>query len=223
MKKGLLGKILVAILPALASVLFKIWFATCRVTEHKQVFWRAVQKDRGAIIATFWHFSIVFVFYHLRHLNAAVLVSASADGEYIARFAERLNCSTVRGSRNRRGVSALKELIKKINQGENVGIVADGSQGPPLIVQAGSLLMSSKTGRPILPLTWSASRYLAIKSWDKTAVPLPFSRVELFYGEPLQVPPGADASQLEQYRKKLEDQMRALYQQAWAYQQKQGH
>ncbi len=55
----------------------------------------------------------------------------------------------MRGSRNRSGVRALKGLIDLMRQGYNAAIVADGSQGPPRVMQAGALLLAGKIGQAI--------------------------------------------------------------------------
>jgi lysophospholipid acyltransferase (LPLAT)-like uncharacterized protein len=64
-------------------------------------------------------------------------------------------------------------------------------------------------------MVWSASRYIRFRSWDRTALPKPFAKVYFIFGEPLSVPPGLDADQLEQYRIALEERLNALYEQAW--------
>ncbi len=46
-------------------------------------------REHGAAIAAFWHYSFLYFFYHPRAYSAAVMVSSSRDGEYIARLAER--------------------------------------------------------------------------------------------------------------------------------------
>ncbi|MEE4166589.1 MAG: lysophospholipid acyltransferase family protein, partial [Desulfocapsaceae bacterium] len=206
-----------------AAWLLRIWFATCRVTVHGWDFRRTVEEKNKAVIAIFWHYSLLYIFYHLRKVPAAVLVSASEDGDYIAALATNLKFKTVRGSRNRRGLRALKDLISCLEHGEHIGIVADGSQGPPLVVQPGAILMASRTGSPILPLSWSSSRYVTFHSWDRTVLPLPFSQVHLCYGEPVYIPSGISSDELELYRGQLEEQMKALYRQAWSHFDKENH
>ncbi len=171
--------------------------------------------DNQPVIAGFWHFSILYLFHHLRSFSATVMVSASHDGEYIAKIANLLGLKTVRGSSNRRGVRALKMLIGELLKGSNAGIVADGSQGPALQVQPGMILLASKTGRSILPMTWSASHYITFKSWDKTVLPLPFSCIYMYYGQPFYVPEKISSDQVEQYRQQLEVIFKDLYSQAW--------
>jgi lysophospholipid acyltransferase (LPLAT)-like uncharacterized protein len=215
MKSETPNKWLLRLAPLVVAWLLRIWFATCRVREHGLHFRRQVEPVRQAAIATFWHYSLFYVFYHLRKDPAAVLVSASRDGEYIARLAHHLNFATIRGSRNRRGMRALKELIAWIQKGGNVGIVADGSQGPALIAQPGAIMLASRTGAPILPLAWSASRYLRFKSWDRTAIPTPFATIDFYYGKPLWMPPKVTAAAVEPYRQELEASLNRLYRKAW--------
>jgi len=222
-KRGIVQHVLVRVVPFFAAWLLRIWFATCRVTVHGADFRRMADERNSAAIAAFWHYSLFYVFYHLRTDSAAVLVSASEDGDYIAALAENFNFTTVRGSRNRRGLRALKELINCLKRGENIGIVADGSQGPPLVVQSGAILMASRTGCPILPIAWSSSRYMSFKSWDRTVIPLPFSHIHFYYGEPYSVPPGLGGDEIELHRKLLEERMNTLYHQSWSLYEKEKH
>jgi hypothetical protein len=222
-KNGLLNKLLVRVLPFLVSWLLRLLFATCRVKEHGTAYREEAESYQKAIIAAFWHYSLVYVFYHLRKDPAAVLVSASEDGEYIARLAHHLNFLTVRGSSNRRGMRALRELISCLEEGTHVGIVADGSQGPARQAQAGAVLLASKTGSPILPIAWSASRSFIFDSWDRTAIPKPFSRIDFFYGKVIWVPAGIDSGGLEDYRYQFQEQLNKLYRQAWSLQDRQAH
>ena len=143
------------------------------------------------------------------------MVSASRDGEYIAQLARQLGHVPVRGSSNRGGVKALREMIDLLQQGRNSAIVADGSQGPARKLQAGCILMASKSGKPIFPMAWAADRAIVFKSWDRTVMPLPFSTIALQQGEPLYVPPSLSSAQVEDYRLELEQRLNGLYDAAW--------
>ncbi len=205
-----------SVAPPLVSGLMRLWFATCRVRVHGQENIDAMVREHRAGIAAFWHYSFLYLFYHLRPYPAAVMVSASRDGEYIARLAERFGHRPVRGSSNRRGVAALREIIELLRQGRNAGIVADGSQGPARKAQAGCILMAAKSGKPIIPMVWAASRFIAFHSWDRTVVPLPFSTIAIHHGDPLVVPPEPTPTQIEAYRMELEHRLNLLYDVAWS-------
>lgn len=110
-----------------------------------------------------------------------------------------------------------------MREGRNAALVADGSQGPARVVQAGSIVLSSRTGAPILPMLWSCNRYKRFGSWDGTVLPYPFSRIEFFYGEPLTVPPEIRSEEVERYRLILEKRLNDLYDRAWKQQGRSEH
>ncbi|HBG18386.1 MAG TPA: hypothetical protein DDY32_03685 [Desulfobulbaceae bacterium] len=223
MTEGTLNSLLVRVVPRLIALIMRVWFLTCRVKVHGLENWRDPNETGQPIIASFWHYSLLFIFYYMRDQSGAALVSASRDGEYVARLAHEFNFATVRGSRNNKGVEALKGLLRVVRAGDSVALVADGSQGPARIAQSGAILLASRTGTPIQPLAWSASRYFTIRSWDRTAVPKPFSRVEYFFGEPIIVPPELKAEGIEEYRLLLENRLNELYRSAWGQYNKDGH
>lgn len=223
MKDGLLFNVSLKIIPPALGLMSRIWFATCRVRVHGGEHRRSTVDSNKQVIATFWHYSILGVFQLLRNYPGVVMVSSSKDGEYIARLVESFGVRTVRGSRNKHGVQALKDLIRLARSGENTGLVADGSQGPSRIAQPGSILLASRTGIPILPMAWAASRYLAIRSWDKTAFPKPFSTVDFIYGEPIEVPPGLKSEGIEEYRLLLEQRLNGLYEDMWTLHGRKAH
>jgi len=196
-------------------VLVRVWFFTCRVKVRGDDSFREYVQTGNAIIGAFWHYSIVFILYHFRMFRAAAMVSASKDGEYIARLLLLMGSTPVRGSSHRGGVKALLAMVELLRQGHNGAIVADGSQGPARQAQAGCILMASKSGLPIFPIAWAARRVLIFNSWDRTAVPLPFTTIVVRHGEPLWVEPGIGAHQVEACRLELEGRLNRLYEAAW--------
>ena len=223
MTEGTLNSILVRVVPRLLAMVMRAWFLTCRVRVHGRDNFLNPKETGRPLIGSFWHYSLLYSFYFLRGHKATVMVSASRDGEYVARLAREFHFSTVRGSRNNKGVEALKGLLRAVKSGDSVALVADGSQGPARIAQSGAILLASRTGTPIQPMAWSASRYLTIRSWDRTAVPKPFSRIDYFFGEPILVPPELKAEGLEEYRLLLEERLNQLYRDAWGQYNRDGH
>lgn len=214
MKNGFWYKISLRVFPFVFVWLTRIWFSTCKVVTHGQEYRQQVEP--GPVVGTFWHYTILYLFYYVRADRAVAMVSASRDGEYISRVARQFGHATVRGSRGKGGGLAVKNLIRALRAGRNVALVADGSQGPARAAQAGPIVLASHTGVPVLPMLWSCSRYKRFASWDRMALPLPFSRVDFFYGEPLLVPAKLTDGQLEDYRLVLEQRLNDLYTQAWA-------
>lgn len=222
MKKQL-EKIAKIVVPWIGYVIIHLWFRTCKVRVHGQEYREKVLAEGGNVVATFWHYSMLFILFQVRKDTVSVMVSSSKDGDYLANLATNLGFKPVRGSKNRRGRGALVEMLKDVKSGANAGIVGDGSQGPALKLQMGSVYIASKTGRPIIPIAWSASKYYTFGSWDKTALPKLFSTIDFFYGEPLHVPSGLEGDDLEEYRLIFEKRLQELYATAWEIHGKSEH
>ncbi len=223
MKDGFWYRVSLGVVPFVFVWLTRCWFFSCRIKTHGQEYRQQIDVRGIPIVATFWHYSFMFVFYYLRKDSGVAMVSASKDGEYISRVANKLGYETVRGSRKKGGMQAIKALIRHMRAGKNAGIVADGSQGPARVVQAGSIVLASRAGAPILPMVWSCNRYKRFGSWDGTVLPYPFSRIDFFYGEPLDVPSKIKAEEIEKYRLILEKRLNDLYDEAWKLQDRTEH
>ena len=223
MKRSLRYRISLYLVPLFLAFLVRIWFFTCRVNVHGIENRNKVMANGGSGIGSFWHYSFLYSFFHNRKEKVVAMVSASKDGEYISRFLERFAVQTVRGSRNKGGIGARKGMIRAMRNGYSAAIVADGSQGPARVLQAGCIVLASRSGAPVVPMLWSANRYIRIRSWDGTAIPYPFSSIEFFYGEPLQSPSKISSEEIEEYRILLEERLNNLYQEAWALQGKTEH
>lgn len=213
-----------ALVPTLYSLIARPLFASCRTVEYGAEHYGQLLNSGQPFIAAIWHYSVLFAMQRMRGGNWAAMVSSSDDAEYVARFLQGLGFDTVRGSRNRRGVAALKAMVSMVkDQGRSAAIVADGSQGPALIAQAGAILLASKTGVPILPIAFAADQYWSFNSWDRTMVPKPFARLVVCFGEPLAVPAKLSSEQLERLRVEFERRLQGVYAEAWAKFGRAGH
>lgn len=213
-KKGIIYRLSLWLTPGLYSMISRLLLATCRVDFPDRERVRELIAGPPCVFA-FWHYSLVYVVHLSRDGSWVPMVSASGDGEYVARILEGLGHRTVRGSSGRGGVRALREMLKLIGEDGNGAIVADGSQGPPLVLQGGVVLMAGHLGIPVVPICWAADRYWTFKSWDRTVLPKPFSRIRVVLGRPFSVPKGTRRQELEEYRRTLEAEMLGLYREAW--------
>jgi lysophospholipid acyltransferase (LPLAT)-like uncharacterized protein len=224
MRRSFGYRLSLVLIPALYGLMSRLLFASCRFQYHGRASLRRCE-EQGPFIAAFWHYS-VFNILHLQRIHEqgwVAMVSGSRDAEYVARVLARHDCMTVRGSRHKGGIAALKEMIKRMRQGLNAAIVADGSQGPARRAQAGAILLASKAGVPVLPLVVAADRYWTFRSWDRSMLPKPFARLAVWYGEPMAVPADLSAGKLEEYRLDLESSLNSLYEKAWEGQGRKEH
>ena len=172
--------------------------------------------QRSCIFA-FWHnriFLMPYLFrkhWHSRQRDrVAVLVSASKDGEKLARVLSKFDLICVRGSSSRRGKAALRELTNLVNDGYDAGITPDGPRGPKYHCQDGVISLAQITQAPIIPVSYDVSRKITVNSWDNFMVPLPFARATLRIGAPMSVAAEASDEQHEQKRLELENILKSL-------------
>lgn len=144
--------------------------------------------DMWPAIFVLWHNRILFLaacFPRHRRKRAAVMISASRDGEYATTFIRHFGLQVIRGSSSRRGSQALREMKKGLDDGMTAVLTLDGPRGPRYEVQPGAVLLSRACGAPVVPISLNAASRWELRSWDRTQIPKPFSRVEVRIGLPL--------------------------------------
>ena len=200
----------------LTRLLFALLFITCRVTVKGQEIvekYRENHPGKGLLYAS-WHRGLMFFIYYFRFKDCVVMASASKDGELAAHATKRHGWIVVRGSSSYRGSEALREMVPYIKKGYRGGLVVDAPRGPAHVSKIGTIIASRMAGVPIVPMMWGADRYWRLKSWDRTIIPKPFSRIVLLYGNNLiEVPGKASREECETYRQQLDDTLNNLMEQ----------
>ena len=221
-KNGFFYRLLLVVVPWLYAGVSRMLFASCRIRVHGG---ENLERCESKCVAVFWHYSVfpIIAVNRGRDRGWAAMVSASEDAEFVARILARQGVVSVRGSRHRGGLAALKGLIGLMRQGYNAVIVGDGSKGPARVMQAGAILLASKSAAPILPMAVAADRYWTFRSWDRTLLPKPFAHLDLWYGEPMTVPEKAGQEEIERCRLEMEQRLNGLYGQAWGALGKEAH
>ena len=161
-------------------------------------------------VMAFWHGRILSATYYFRRRGIVVITSENFDGEWIARIIERFGYGTARGSSSYGGQRALIRLKRALAEGKAAGFTVDGPRGPAGCAQPGAVWLAGATGNPLLPFHLEADRYWLARSWDRTQIPKPFSRVALAVGPPIDVPQDADEQILETKRSELEQALHGL-------------
>ncbi|MFT5733235.1 MAG: lysophospholipid acyltransferase (LPLAT)-like uncharacterized protein [Planctomycetota bacterium] len=147
-------------------------------------------------IPVLWHGRMATAASAFAGTRATVLVSASGDGSLADMLLKRLGYGTLRGSTAKGGARAIREMRGLLASGTPVAITPDGPRGPRHNVNRGAAFLAKATGRPVLPIGFGVSRALRLGSWDRFTIPLPFSRVTVAFGEPLDVPRDSDEAAL---------------------------
>ena len=135
-----------------------------------------------------------------------VLISDHADGEMIAQATQRLGMGVIRGSGTRGFVKAVRRLL---DQGgtRNVVFTPDGPRGPRRVVEPTMIRLAARTGLPIVPVGFAFHRCKRLRSWDRFALPLPFTRAVGVIGQRIEVPADIDSGGVVAFRVRVQAAM----------------
>jgi lysophospholipid acyltransferase (LPLAT)-like uncharacterized protein len=199
----------------------RLWWRSVRIEavvgeEHLH----AVLSRWPSFIPCYWHQHTLFCAQYLLRqkgrLRVGFLVSPSVDGELGAMVLRRAGAVVIRGSSSRTGALALKEYFQALTRDQVCTVVSpDGPRGPPFKCKPGAVLLAQMSGRPIVPMAYAASRAWLVH-WDRSVLPVPFSRLVIAIGEPRTVPRVLDAAALERWQLELERLLKTTCQTAKA-------
>ena len=206
-----------AIGPWLAYWVIRILGWTMRIVDVDEEIPRAFREKGINVIGAFWHGRLLMMPFAYRGKKLGFLVSPHRDGQVVGKALQRFGFMPILGSSYRKGFSGFKNMVKAQEDGWDIGIVPDGPRGPRCKVQMGTIELAKLTGRPIIPLTFSASRRKIFNTWDRFLLPYPFSRGVFMFGEPVTVDPHGDRVHLEEKRDLLEKRLNELTERADHY------
>jgi lysophospholipid acyltransferase (LPLAT)-like uncharacterized protein len=173
------------VLPPLIAVFYWIWARTWRlqVLEHP-AFKEALKK--GGVAFAHWHGDEMVVLRLGRHYKCAAMTSTSKDGELMTQVLKFFGFGISRGSSTRGGARALIGIIKLVKGGYNASVAVDGPKGPRHKVKEGVFYLSKHANVPIIPTGVAKAHALVFnRSWNKTFLPWPFSKVVVSFGKPI--------------------------------------
>ena len=94
-------------------------------------------------------------------------------------------------------------MIRWIERGQ-IAVIPDGPRGPRRHVELGLIYLASRTQAPIVLVGVGYDRPWRMPTWDRFALPRPWSKAVVVTTEPITIPKGADKKQLEEYRLQIE-------------------
>ncbi len=156
------------------------------------------------VILCFWHEAIFPSTYAFRNQQIRVLTSQSFDGEYIGRIISKFGYAPVRGSSSRGGARALLQSRKVLDTGLSVAFTTDGPRGPALVAKPGPITLARSSGVPVVPFHLAVERSWRLNSWDRSAIPKPFSRALIWMGRQILVPRTTSDDKMESYQRELQ-------------------
>lgn len=89
------------------------------------------------------------------------------------------------GSSGNSGREAADELVEYLKKGYSTVVLPDGASGPPYVMKKGAFHMALQSGVPIVAIRFSASKFVALPTWDHKKIPFPFSKIRVEIAKPI--------------------------------------
>lgn len=175
------------------------------------------------VITAMWHGQHFMIHYAWpRGARVAALISRHGDGEINAIVLRHLGVIPIRGSGGKAGkmhrkgaFAATREMLRALEAGTTLVLTADVPK-VSRVAGLGIVTLARHSGRPVYPVAVVTSRRFDFRSWDRASLGKPFGRGAMVLGDPVLVPPNADAAQLETARQAVEDGLNAAHARAYA-------
>ena len=164
----------------------------------------------------FWHEHILGPLFFRRHCPVTMMLSQHGDADLIGQSAQFIGMKCIRGSSSHGGVNALKQFVQMPDH-DILAFAADGPQGPYRHMAPGAIFLASKLQLPVVLLGVGYDRCWRMSSWDRFAVPYPFTRGRFLSSPMFSIPKRLSRFDLEHYRKKMETLLIQLADEAEAW------
>jgi len=200
--------LLISVIGILGAWLVRLWVGTLRYRYCPlglDVRPELLGPDERYIYV-FWHENMLLLAYQYGRPNVRVLISQHADGQIIAEICRHLGFGLVRGSTTRGGIEAMREMLRA-GETHHLAITPDGPRGPRRHLEPGLVYLAARTGLPIVPIGIGYCRPWRMASWDRFALPRPFTLGTCVTADPIRVPPDADRHELDRYQDLVADKM----------------
>ena len=163
-----------------------LWRATLRIRVVGREHWDAVRNSGRPVLFALWHQRMLPPIFFRAFSGDVTMASKSRDGDVIAGFLFFWGFKVARGSSSRAGGEALRQMIQEKRDGAPAAdLTTDGPRGPARRSKAGVALLAAALDTPALPVGASSTRPRFLNSWDRSLVPLPFSRCVVVVGPPV--------------------------------------
>jgi len=219
MLKALRKRVVAWLGPWLAYWVIKVLSRTMRFEEVNPEIPRAFWEKETPAIGAFWHGRLLMMPVVYKGRKLSFLVSPHRDGQLLKNVLQRFGFHPIEGtiSITQTAFSAFRQMVKIQKSGSDIAFPPDGPRGPGCQAKVGIIELAKHTRRPIVPLSFSASKKKCFKTWDRFILPYPFSKGVFIWGEPIHVDPNGDRAHVEERRIFLETRLNELTERADHY------
>jgi len=202
--------VLTRITQGLLYQLVQCYSRTLRLSIENEKPWLDYLQGGGRVLLCGWHqqfFAAIRHFKTYSDYSPSLMISQSKDGDIIADIAKKSGWNAVRGSSSRNGGRALREMVGQLEHSGLAAHILDGPRGPAGIVKAGAVSLARSAGAVVVPFTISSDNVWYFHSWDRFMLPKPFARVNLRFGNMLDLNAGEGDENFESHRVRLQEIM----------------
>lgn len=202
------------ILELLFAWAYRLLFWTYRFENINLHHISAAQKvhPTGAYLLAFWHEDLLAATMAQYRRPMNVMVSKSKHGRILASGLSTVGLHPIFGSaardgQDKGGLEARRLVLEGFKQGQSMTTAVDGSVGPAYEAKAGMVELSRTAQVAVVAVAASSKSFWRLKTWDRTFIPKPFSKVRVVYGEPIVVPKTAKRRDFPEFQKLLGDRI----------------
>ena len=190
--KKMIHPVLTILTSYLGKGIMKTILSTCRWEIEGLEGFKQTAANRKCILML-WHNRLVlapFALYKFaREFNYAAIISKSRDGALLDAVVRSYKGGrSIRVAHSARH-KALLDVIRHLKYSRDVVIITpDGPKGPCYKMKQGVAAAAIETGANVIPLTWEASTYWKLNTWDGLRIPKPFTTIKVVFGNPIKFP-----------------------------------
>lgn len=205
---------------SLSAVTLSIYQSTLEFEIEGEDHLRKLAALKQNYIVAIWHTFVDAAVFCLHHRNLLIYSDHPRTVEYETsptHFMREIGIKTLKAlgfdvldASLGKQSAGIMNFIKKIQSGVPALVAPDGPHGPIYEAKPGVVYMAGKANSVILPIGVAFSRQVTGSNWDDFSLPLPFSRIALVIGEPIDPGKGLSESELAARSKELEDTLDRL-------------
>jgi lysophospholipid acyltransferase (LPLAT)-like uncharacterized protein len=174
-----------ALLGVVLGAFARLYLATLRVLVELDP--SLAPDDPRPWVLCFWHGEQLPLLRWKRRRATVALVSHSLDGEMQAHALPAFGLLVERGSTTRGGARGLHAIVRMLKAHQDAAFAIDGPRGPRFSVAPGAGAAARLSGGLLVPMGSAAPRGITLeRAWDRFRIPLPFTRVAVYLGAPLE-------------------------------------
>lgn len=198
-------------------VLHLIYFSNRKIRMWPQEVMPYARGEKPAIFC-FWHGRMIAQLFLIPPKRRMIVLSTPhRDGMIASMLTRSFGIRTVYGTRSKgagAGATATRALLACAEKGYNISMTPDGPRGPAQQAAAGAAYLASKSGHPLIPVTFAATRHKRFRSWDRFMLFKPFGRLYYLAGTPIFVAADADEAAIHAATQQMQHATTALTEQA---------